>query len=385
MASLTPGRIVATLAPIVGRAGAAGIAGNLQQESSDNPASAGGGLAQWQGSRYAGLVNYARSRGLPATSAEAALGYLTQDLKGPYSGLAQQLRQAQNPAHAADLFSNIYERPSVPMLANRESYARQAAGAAPASALSPAGVPSVPGGSGTQTTTTFDQAAFDRAQRAAIAGQFLANSARSVSMWQTGPKSTVPGGVNLFGPGMLTTTPPSRADYTTTHVTAAQNGLQTLAGSTALNSHPGLGGDFSTPTPQKIVDMQNFAKTLIGAPYSKANHAGAFSQGANLIKRYGTDCSGLVSLLLGRAGVLSSPQTTDTIAAQPGIQAGRGQHVTMWNRANAGNNSHIIIQIGRDWFESGGRIGGGVTQMSDSQAQQELSGGGFQPLHPRGF
>src|SRR6185437_11006712 len=107
--ALTPGQIVNALAPVVGRVGAAGIAVNLMQESSDNPASAGGGLAQWQGPRYTGLVKYAQSRGLPTTSAQAALGYLVQDLKGPYSGLAQQLRSAQNPAHAADLFSGIYE------------------------------------------------------------------------------------------------------------------------------------------------------------------------------------------------------------------------------------------------------------------------------------
>lgn len=49
--ALLPGQIVGALSPVVGRAGAAGIAGNLMQESSDNPASAGGGLAQWQGPR----------------------------------------------------------------------------------------------------------------------------------------------------------------------------------------------------------------------------------------------------------------------------------------------------------------------------------------------
>ena len=64
-------------------------------------------MAQWQGSRYTGLVKYAQSRGLPTTSAQAALGYLAQDLKGPYSGLAQQLKQAKDPGHAAVLFSNI--------------------------------------------------------------------------------------------------------------------------------------------------------------------------------------------------------------------------------------------------------------------------------------
>ena len=71
------------------------------QESSDNPGSAGGGLAQWQGPRYTGLVKYAQARGLSPSSAEAALGYLKQDLQGPYSGLANQLRQAKDPGTAA--------------------------------------------------------------------------------------------------------------------------------------------------------------------------------------------------------------------------------------------------------------------------------------------
>jgi hypothetical protein len=101
----------------------------------------------------------------------------------------------------------------------------------------------MPSGDGTTTIATFtppgvqfDQAAFDRAQRAATAGQFLANSRNSVSMWQTGPKSTVPGGANLFGKGLLTTKMPNRADYETG--TAAQTSLQTLAGPTNLTTHP---------------------------------------------------------------------------------------------------------------------------------------------------
>lgn len=126
--ALAPSQIVAALAPIVGKVGAAGIAGNTMQESTDNPADAGGGLAQWQGDRYSGLVNYARGHGLNLGSGQAALGYLAQDLKGPYSGLAKQLRGAKTPQQAADLFSNIYERPGTPMLGNRERYAAQALG-----------------------------------------------------------------------------------------------------------------------------------------------------------------------------------------------------------------------------------------------------------------
>ena len=109
--------------------------------------------------------------------------------------------------------------------------------------------PAVPSGAGAVSSpaastpagsvTTFDQAAFDRAQKAAIAGQFLASSRGAVSMFDLGPKSSdVPAGLSLFGPGLLTTTMPNRADYTKT-TAAAQTGLQALAGDTNLSTHPG--------------------------------------------------------------------------------------------------------------------------------------------------
>lgn len=238
--ALSPGQIVATLAPIVGRVGAAGIAGNLMQESSDNPASAGGGLAQWQGTRYTGLVKYAQSRGLPVTSAQAALGYLVQDLKGPYAGLTAQLRSARDPGHAAVLFSNIYERPGTPMLGNRINYARQALG-------QPAGQVSLPGAASglprasqpslESIVSTFDQQGFNEAKGRYIVGQFLAHEQNPFDM---GPKGANLGGNPLLESGVLPSTPPNPADFQGVKaVQAAQNGLQQLAGGTSLKVHPG--------------------------------------------------------------------------------------------------------------------------------------------------
>jgi hypothetical protein len=237
-------------------------------------------------------------------------------------------------------------------------------------------MPSTPTLEVPKQVTKFDAAGFEQARRQFAVGSFLAGQSSAIT---GGPRSSNP----LFLSGLATTAAPNKADYTT-----AQTVLQKIAGTTPLNTHPALvsgRGDFATPAPKAIVDMQNFAKTLIGAPYSQANHAASFSQGVNLIKKYGTDCSGLVSVLLGHAGVLPGPVTTDTIANAPGIQPGRGAHVTIWNRGFQGGNSHMIVQIGKDWFESGGRIGHGVVHMSDQQAQEELGGGGFNPLHPRGF
>jgi hypothetical protein len=234
--ALSPGQIVASLAPIVGRVGAAGIAGNLMQESSDNPASGGGGLAQWQGGRYTGLVKYAQSRGLPTTSAQAALGYLAQDLKGPYSGLAAQLRQAKDPGTAATLFSNIYERPGTPMLGNRIGYAQQALGDKSSSTAGT--LPQSPGSSSV-TVPTFDQAGYNKANSRYIAGSFLNQS--SSSPWDIGPKGANIGPNPLLSTGLLTTKAPNVADFQGTKtLQQAQSKLQQAAGSTVLTAHQGL-------------------------------------------------------------------------------------------------------------------------------------------------
>lgn len=105
---------------------AAGVVGNLWQESSGDPATAGGGLAQWIGSRWTALQAFAAQHGLNPSSEDAQLQYLVSDLHGPYSGLLAQLNQARTPGEAATLFSNLYERPGNPQLANRVNYANQA-------------------------------------------------------------------------------------------------------------------------------------------------------------------------------------------------------------------------------------------------------------------
>jgi len=242
---------------------------------------------------------------------------------------------------------------------------------------------------GERVVPTFDQAGYRRAQAQYLLGQIVSQQGKNP--WDIGPKGAVSSGPNpLIASGVATTQAPNVADFQgqkTQTYKVAQNTLQVLAGQTPLNSHGALTsgkGDFATPTPQKIVDMQNFAKTLIGAPYSQGNHAASFSQGVGLIKKYGTDCSGLVSLLLGHAGVIRQPYTTDTIMNDPSIQPGAGQHITIWNRPFAGNQSHMIVQIGKDWFESGGRFHG-VVQMSPQDVRVELGGGGFRPIHPRGM
>jgi hypothetical protein len=108
---------------------AAGIAGNLQQESSFNPADAGGYLAQWTGSRLAALEAFAKAKGHPTASGrtEVQLEYLWSELNGPYRGALEQLRRTRTPEEAARVVSVQYEKPGNPNLPARERYAREAA------------------------------------------------------------------------------------------------------------------------------------------------------------------------------------------------------------------------------------------------------------------
>lgn len=99
------------------RVAAAGVVGNLRQESSLNPNAPGGGLAQWQA-----------PRGPSSWTLPAQLDYLVTDLHTNYSGLVDQLNQAASPQQAAVLFQNGYEKPD-PAHANtaaRVSYANAA-------------------------------------------------------------------------------------------------------------------------------------------------------------------------------------------------------------------------------------------------------------------
>lgn len=93
--------------------GAAGVMGNMSQESSMNPAEHGGGLMQWIGGRWSALVSYANSRGLDPKSEAAQVGYFGQELKAGNEGITlQSLNSQKSPAAAALLVSEKYERPA---------------------------------------------------------------------------------------------------------------------------------------------------------------------------------------------------------------------------------------------------------------------------------
>lgn len=108
------------------RTAAAGIVGNLQQESSLNPNAPGGGLAQWIGSRWGALVAWVSSQGLDPNSAAGQLAFLVHEIATGYPGLQAQLNAAATPGDAAVIFQNVYERPGIPDTSNRVAYANSA-------------------------------------------------------------------------------------------------------------------------------------------------------------------------------------------------------------------------------------------------------------------
>ncbi|MGB0096606.1 MAG: phage tail tip lysozyme [Solirubrobacteraceae bacterium] len=88
---------------------AAGVTGNLQQESGLNPRESGGGLAQWNPGWYAKMSAYAAAQGLSPSSIAGQLDYLVYDLTRSYTGLLAQMNAATSPGQAARMFETGYE------------------------------------------------------------------------------------------------------------------------------------------------------------------------------------------------------------------------------------------------------------------------------------
>jgi cell wall-associated NlpC family hydrolase len=157
--------------------------------------------------------------------------------------------------------------------------------------------------------------------------------------------------------------------------TSGVAGASALAGTTTTGT--------SANAPQQVQAMVNMANSLIGKPYLYGGgHSGWGAQA-------GYDCSGFVSAVLHAGGYLSAPQTTQTLPGQPGIESGPGQYVTIYDR-NTGptNNEHVIIEIGGQFYESGGMAGswggGGGVEKIATPSQSYLSS--FTTiLHPAGL
>ena len=94
--------------------GAAGIVGNLMQETGLDPklsdGSGGGGLAQWNSSWFASMVSYVAGQGQDPQSVAGQLGYIVHELHTDYGWLLPRLNLTTSPGQAAIIWQNDYEQ-----------------------------------------------------------------------------------------------------------------------------------------------------------------------------------------------------------------------------------------------------------------------------------
>lgn len=95
---------------------AAGIVGNLFQESSlnpnaVNPKSGAYGMAQYLGPRKKQLIQFAQANGASPSDPRTQLDFMVSELNGPESRARDRLLEAKTPEEAAQIFRVHYERP----------------------------------------------------------------------------------------------------------------------------------------------------------------------------------------------------------------------------------------------------------------------------------
>lgn len=108
---------------------AAGFVGNFMVEAGPtiNPAIVGDGgaalgMAQWNNRRPA-LIAFARARGKDPTDIDVQIDFLFHELETSEAGAAQRIFQAQTAQEAAQLVSDLYERPGIPHMTRRVAHA----------------------------------------------------------------------------------------------------------------------------------------------------------------------------------------------------------------------------------------------------------------------
>ncbi|MDB5773085.1 MAG: hypothetical protein JWM42_3459 [Burkholderia sp.] len=126
---------------------AAGIVGNLMHESGGrldpsmnqifgfegsggpgDPTSnlnQGYGWVQWSYDRKKAYLDWAKENGLDPGSPAANYGYLKKELLGPEGGFLNELRGANTPQEAAEIFSRRFLRPEVPNYESRMKYTQE--------------------------------------------------------------------------------------------------------------------------------------------------------------------------------------------------------------------------------------------------------------------
>jgi Phage tail lysozyme len=118
---------------------AQGVTARLNGESGLNPGineiaplvegSRGGfGLAQWTGPRRRQLESFAAERGLPVNDPELQLDFLMWENANTEKGAWSKVMGAKDAVHAAELFTNHWERPGIPHLDATLATARKYSG-----------------------------------------------------------------------------------------------------------------------------------------------------------------------------------------------------------------------------------------------------------------
>jgi cell wall-associated NlpC family hydrolase len=161
-----------------------------------------------------------------------------------------------------------------------------------------------------------------------------------------------------LNPSALPTTIPSTSTLASPPGSLAA-GLVSPTG-TAPSATAGAGG-------AQVNAMVNAANSLLGKPYVIGGGHGGWGPSS------GYDCSGFVSAVLHAGGYLSQPVDTTALPSQPGIEAGPGQYVTIFDRALPGQSGHVIIDLNGQFYESGGSAGawgggGGVQKIGQPSA-----------------
>jgi cell wall-associated NlpC family hydrolase len=223
---------------------------------------------------------------------------------------------------------------------------------------------STSGGAGLTTSSTGSAGSADSAE---FANMLAANQASAI----TGTDDTS-GDTGLTGTGLSDGLLSALTGSSSTGVTGT-TGTGGVSTTTATNAN-------ASSQVQAMVDEAN---SLIGKPYVWGGGHNNFGPQA------GYDCSGFVSAVLHAGGYLSAPQDTQTLPDQPGIESGPGQYVTIYDRTDAGmSNDHVIIDIGGQFYESGGGHGawgggGGVEKIGTPSAAYLASFNRI--LHPEGL
>ena len=96
---------------------AAGIVGNLMQESQLNTSIKGDGgksfgIAQWNGDRRKGLQNFAKERGTDISDLNTQLEYIWKELNSTHKSALDEVLQSRNSDEATVAFMRKFERPN---------------------------------------------------------------------------------------------------------------------------------------------------------------------------------------------------------------------------------------------------------------------------------